>query len=207
MQITGYVGQTATAADGSQPIARMGRQNDIIVSELHGRYYEQAFRRNLFYAYTTAATLTASNTTYTGHGLYNGSSGSSAVNLVLQKVGVGVSVTSASMTGIALGYSSGQNIVPTGQTAATQVGNLYLGGAAPLATAFKAATLVTAGTPLFPIMHNTAAINTVGVDQVVMDFEGSVIVPPGGVITLLALGAASASSAVTAAFFWEEVPV
>lgn len=189
---------------GTTQNLRGGKLGDLISSELHGRYYEQSYNRNLFYGYTTAQTLTAANTTYTGHGLYNGSN---SVNLVLLKTAVQVSVTSASMTGIALGYSSGQTVVPTSQTAATGFGNMFLGGAVPQATVFKAATLLVAGIPVFPLMHNTAAIATTGVDQITQDFEGSIIIPPGGVMTLLALGAASAANAVTAAFMWEEVPV
>jgi hypothetical protein len=64
-----------------------------------------------------------------------------------------------------------------------------------------------ATTAFFPLLHNTAAINTVGIDAVVWDLEGSIIVPPNTVIGLAALGAASAASAVTASLLWEEVPV
>ena len=48
-------------ADGAQMvIARAGRQGDQIVSELHGRFYEQAYRGNLFSNGVTALTaLTA----------------------------------------------------------------------------------------------------------------------------------------------------
>lgn len=190
---------------GSAQILRADPLGAQVVQELHGRYAETARNKALMFGYTTAQTLTASNTTYTGHGLYNGST---TVNLALLKVSIGISVTSASMTGIALGYSSGQGTtVPTSQTAATQFGNCFLGGPAPQATCFKAATLLVAGIPIFPLLHNTAAINTVGADQFVVDMEGAIIVPPGGVLTLLALGAASAASAVTAAFLWEEIPV
>ncbi len=48
MQIELFVGPES-AQDGIGNVkARAGRQGDLIVSELHGRYYEQAFRGNMY---------------------------------------------------------------------------------------------------------------------------------------------------------------
>lgn len=204
MLIQTSVGQPTTQSTGTNPTMRGGQLGEAIVQELHGRYYETAYRKNLFYSYVTAQTLTAANTTYTGHVIYNPST---TVNLVIQKISIIVSVTSASMTGISLGISTGQTAAPTGTTAATQVGNCFIGGAAAQGQAYKAATLANAGTPVMALMHNTAAINTVGVDAIVWDLEGSFIIPASCTAHLLALGAASAASAVTSSIMWEEVPV
>lgn len=196
-----------TKADGAEHVLRSGRSGELVVTELHGRYYETAFRQKLFYSYCTAKTLVAANTTYTGHLIWNSSNQTgSGVNLVLQKIGIGVSVTSASMTGIAIGMSV-QPAIPTGLTAATQAGCTFLSAAVGSGLSYSAATITNAGTPVFPLLHNTAAINTVGLDSVVVDMEGSIIVPPGYTAHLLALGAASAASAVTSAIFWEEIAV
>lgn len=196
-----------TLADGAESVLRTGKGGELVVTELHGRYYEQAYRGNMFYSTCTAKTLVAANTTYTGHLIWNGSNQTgTGVNLVLNKIMIGVSVTSASMTGIALGQSY-QPAAPTGLTAATAVGNCKIGGAAAQGLSYAAATITNAGTNICPIFHNTAAINTVGVDQVYVDLEGAVVIPPGYIVQLLALGAASAASAVTSAIFWEEVPV
>jgi hypothetical protein len=177
---------------------------ETIVSELHARYYETAYRRNLFAAYAAAQVLSVSGTAMTGLQLWNGST---TVNLVLTKISLAVLVTSATMTGITLATGTGQAAAPASQTAATKTGNLFLGGAAPQATATNAATFLVAPTSLIQLAHNTAAINTVGVDQLVVDLEGSVIVPPQGYVALCALGAASAAAAVNASILWEEVPV
>lgn len=198
-----------TLTDGTENVLRSGRTGELVVTELHGCYYEACYRKKLFYSYVTAQTLTASNTTYTGHLVWNGSNQSgSGVNLVMHKVNIGVSVTSASLTGIALGVGTGQTAAPTSTTAATQAGNCFIGDAAAQGLSYKAATIAVAGTPLFPLVHNTAAINTVGADfNNPIDFEGAFIFPPTTSAHLLALGAASASSAVTSAMVWEEVPV
>lgn len=201
--IVGPAATTTSIGAGTQIKARSGQLGDLIVSELHGRYYETNYRRNLFAAYSAFQVLSVSGTAMTGLALWNGST---TVNLALTKVALAVSVTSATMTGIALGVGTAQATAPTGQTAATKVGSLFLGGAAPQGLALNAGTFGVAPAPQILLCHNTAAINTVGLDQLVVDLEGSVIVPPQAYVALCALGAASAAAAVTSTIFWEEIP-
>jgi hypothetical protein len=202
--IQGQVGPS-TYADGVINDIRLEKTGGLVVQELHGRYYENAYRKNLFYAYSSLQTLSAVGTAMTGLILYNGATN---VNLVLQKINLQVPVTSASMTGIALasGTPGLQTLVPTTTTAATKTGNCFLGGPPSQAIAYTIATTLTTAAFL-SLMHNTAAINTVGQDYTQIDFEGSIIVPPNTVVCLAALGAASAASAVTSSIMWEEVPV
>ncbi len=110
------------------------------------------------------------------------------------------------MTGIVLA-SNIQSIAPTSTTAIERQGSTKIGTAVGAIQAFKAATLQAAGTAFFPVMHNTAAINTVGVDQLVIDLDAAFVIQPGYTVHLAALGAASAASAVGSGFVWEEVPI
>ena len=59
MLIQGQVGQPSvrSISPGANPVIRQGQQSDIIVSELHGRYYEQAYNRNIYTATLTAKLL------------------------------------------------------------------------------------------------------------------------------------------------------
>lgn len=194
-------------ADGAEHAQRSGKSGEVVVTELHGVYYETTYRGKMFFSTCTAKTLTASNTTATGHLIWNSSNQTgSGVNLVLCQIGIGVSVTSASMTGIALGQFV-QAAVPTGTTAATQAGATFLGQAVGSGLSYSAATIANAQTNVAILMHNTAAIATTGVDSIFVDLRGSIIVPPGYGVSLVALGAASASSAVTSSIFWEEIAV
>src|SRR5258705_269381 len=61
MQIQTLVGQPAANADGAAPQVRAGRLGDLIHSQLHGRYYEQTSRGNVFSAAlaTTSGTIAA----------------------------------------------------------------------------------------------------------------------------------------------------
>ena len=45
----------AASADGSTNAVNMGRANDVILSTLHGRYFEQCYRGNIYYASTVTA--------------------------------------------------------------------------------------------------------------------------------------------------------
>lgn len=196
-------------ADGSEHVLRTGKDSELIIAAAHGTLYEAAYRGRLFYSYCAAKTLVASNTTYTGHAIWNSSNQTgNGVNLVVKKIACIVTATSASMTGIALAFSSGQTVVPSGTTAATLAGSCLLSSGAGSGLSYSAATLSVAGTSFLPLVHNTAAINTVGTDSYgIVDLDGAIIVPPGYVLQLLALGAASAASAVTSSIIWEEVPV
>ena len=195
----------ASFAAGGTPNMRAGQLGDQIVQELHGRYYEQAYRKNMFFAYAQGQLLSLAGTAMTGLVLWNGSS---LVNMVLQKVSLLVSVASATMTGIALASTApgAQNVAPTTVLGATRNGNCFLGGPSSQITPYTQATTL-AQTVFMQLLHNTASIQTVGVDQCVIDLEGSFIIPPNTAISLCAMGAASAAAAVTATMLWEEVPV
>jgi len=198
------VGPISSTAAGVNTALRSGQLGDLVVSELHGRYYEQTYRKNVFHSFHQGVALPLVGTAMTGAILWNGSS---TVNLVLLKVSLQVTVTSATMTGVALARLSGQVSAPTTTTAATATGNNFINGSASAGTAYNIGTVVGTPTLMFPILHNTAAIATTGIDSVVMDFEGSIVVPPQSLICLAALGAASAAAAATIGLMWEEVPV
>ena len=126
--------------------------------------------------------------------------------MVLQKAMVQVIVTSASMTSIGFAFGV-QAVVPTSVTAVATTGSCYLANNAGNVKAYSAATLAVAPGLLLNFAHNTAAIATTGVDGLVTDFEGSIVVPSGYALVLNAGGAASAASAVNATVLWEEVPL
>src|SRR5215472_5456931 len=180
MLLQGTVGPTLES-DGVSPTGglRQGRLGDGIVSELHGRYYEQVVRKNVFTAYCAAQSLSAVGTGMVGLQIWNGSPVVGGINIVLLKCYAMVFATSASLTRIFLATGVGQTAAPSGQTAATRVSNNFIGGTGPQATAVAAGTFTAAPTALFPILHNTAAIASTGQDSFgFFDFEGSIILPP-----------------------------
>ena len=208
-----YIGSVgpASAASGATPLARLGLSGEQVVQELHGRYYETCYRKNLFYA--TAQTFLLFGIpalAQNGFILWNRTPG---INVVLQKINLQVSASSGTMTGIALcvGTAGSQTTAPSTSTAITgnaggSIGGCFL-GTNPTAIAYQAGTVIAIPTAIIPILHNTAGIATSSADMFWVDLEGSVIIPPMTTMVLAALGANSAANAVSCSVLWEEVPV
>lgn len=201
----------AKFGDGQSTLdSRIGQQGDLIVSELHGRYYEQAVRRNMFFALSKARATSIGATAQIGLIIYNPSD--SGVNLSLTKWISAVVATSATLTGLVLGLGY-QATTPTTVTAADAQGCTFslLQSATVFnqgkARAYSIATLLAAPLDAWLLHHNTAAIAITGGDQFTGDLEGMFIVPPGGLATIQALGAAAAASGHTCSLAWEEVPI
>jgi hypothetical protein len=207
MKIEGQVGPQVVS-DGSFSEIRLGRTAEQVVNELHGRYFEQTYRKNLYTAYAAAVATSLVGTAMVGLQVWNGSPVSNGVNLVLLKVGGMIVVTSASTTSLVLATGTGQVSAPTSQTAITRVTNNFIGGPAPQATAMNAGTFTNAPTAMMNLMHNTAAIATTGEDTgFFVDLEGSVIIPPQCYVAIAAVGAAVAASGSNLHLMWEEVAV
>ena len=197
------------AQDGQVIQGRGDRQGGQLVSELHGRYTEQAYRRNIFVGSngaTPTVTTVALATTYTGLALINPIN--SNVNVSLLKVGYSFIVVFPAVATVGLmgGYS------PLGTTtfsvAATNGLQTYL----TLSNTAKAqcalsATLV--GTPqLLQVFGSglTGAATTNPFIQQVVDMEGSVVIPPGGYVAMYTSTVCGAAG-MAASFMWEEIPV
>jgi hypothetical protein len=56
--LRGSVGPQGNAADGANPLLRLGKSGEPIFSELHGKYAEEASRGNLFMAVAPLAGIT-----------------------------------------------------------------------------------------------------------------------------------------------------
>lgn len=207
IEIAGQVGPQLLSPGTSQPF-REGASGEMVVQELHGRYYEQAYRKNAFTCYSAARAITVVGTGMVGLQIWNASPLAGGVNLVLLKTGGLIAVTSATTTGLILASGTGQVSAPTGQTAADAVKNNFIGAPAPQALAIAAGTFTNAPTGVMTLMHNTAAIGTTGEDSgYLIDLEGSIVVPPQAYVAIAAIGATAAAAAWFGFLMWEEVPV
>lgn len=184
---------------------RAGKQGDAMVSELHGRYYEQTYRGNMYSAsiQAVATTTTGLATTYTGLCISNPIT--STVNAVLNKASVMQSVLQATQVeayAIAVGFNSGTNVTHTAALA-TRSNKIGSGGNS-VVLADTSATLPTA--PFYhTFVHNTATATSDGPGTVI-DLEGSVILIPGA-YALWVTPAQASVAGLWFSFSWEEVPV
>jgi hypothetical protein len=116
-----------------------GNQGQQIVNDLHGRYYEQTLRGNLFTAHAIV-TAPVIYTTAAGTGgplLWNGSS---TVRAAILAVGWGISTVTTVAAVIGLTGNNGQTAAPGSTTAVDSVKNCYMGAAAPACTAYRVGT-------------------------------------------------------------------
>jgi len=219
--------------DGVLVTARAGKQGDSIVSELHGRFYEQNYRGSVFRAGMTLTSI--SNATFTSAttgatatpivGLYNPIT--SGVNCVILQATLGVTVTALQATGAgpfvwmvgtlqsaistgsapfnarSLSTTSG-GINGSGSVVKNVSGVALTGLSGAIAVAFGSA--LGGGSYSNAALLGTAAGFQTGMIGTVENFDGSLIVPPGGVIALMATTTPVAHSAASG-LIWEEVPV
>jgi hypothetical protein len=201
---------------GGNPL-RLGHQNDLIVSELNGRYYEQTYRNLGYHMDSDAVTLAAANATKGAAGtikLINGfvNPYGSGVNAVINFVRVatvsgtpagpyffnhqnfpnGVTVSSAATGTIAsnlLGHGVG-----SGMTAQTGV----------VITRSDSATTAFVQTG---VLGGPAAIAAgAGMYDVSEEVAGRIIVPPGVIFGIACVGAGT-SHVVQSTIWWSEVPI
>lgn len=212
------VGQQALS-DGANPVARGGKQGDMIVSELHGRYYETNYRGNLYSVGATSIALSAntislSATTTPIVGVWNPVS--STVNLVMLKAKC--LITAAGANAVAPGAfvwatSIGNGAITTGLN---PLNRKTLAAAGSQAKGFNITTALTGLTNAL-VVQNAAAFGTLVAAQGatatpfisgdgVEEFDGALIVPPGGVLALLNTVSTTTVS-VASSLMWEEVPL
>lgn len=199
--VVGQQGALQGLSDSFTTKARGGKQGDQIVSELHGRYYEQTYRGNMFSISTQGTNVTttaALATTFTGLAISNPVG--TGVNLVLNKFtatqfAVGVAAT--------VGIMGGAGVLTASLTPQSRV---IGGGQVSKALASASATI---STPVLIVaIGSVGSLATTGYGTqagLVFDAEGSIIVPPGSFIA--SYTSTAQTSAWQFSFTWEEVPI
>ena len=194
---------TQSATPGAILNARGGQLGDTIFSELQARYYEQAYRGNIFNAANQGAqaTTVALATTYTGLCISNPIG--NRQNLVLLKVGIALNAAPVAIStiGILTGFSATSNVTHT--AALTPQSQLIGIGPQSTAKIDSQATLV--GSPVVNtmLMGGFTAGATPSTGPALIDLEGSIILPAGAYAAIYTLTATSG----TYSFTWMEVPV
>lgn len=186
--------------DGAFPNQRGGRQGETICSDLHGRYYETTARQNM-YGITGALTTTTAGGVATFTGLIVGNPSGSGYNLAVNKVSVlqGAALTAETDIGIMYGANT------TTASLAT-IFNRRAGGRSSIAVA-NAGQTITAMTAFIVFAGSgSGAITVPGLMPVVgLDFEGSLIIPPG--YAFASYTSRATTTALMFCFAWEEIPI
>jgi hypothetical protein len=221
--IGGQVGP-ALAADNTYPPIRLDRSGAPVVTELHGRFYEQAFRGNIYFVggaglvALSANTITLTATSTPILGIYNPptstfnavvlqASLSTVINTVTTPVGSGAYVwaSSAGNTGVSTGLSpwNAKTLQQTGSQVKGFAGATALTGLTNNLTIMAGADFPSITGLTYGTITNTNVIYSNGAVQ---NFDGNLIVPPGGVLSLVNTVSTTTVS-VIARLLWEEVPL
>jgi hypothetical protein len=213
--IGGQVGEQVAAGVGTR--FAQGERGEQLVSELHARLYQQNFRGNLFGGGISAITSIA-NATFTSAttgatatpiiGIWNPLS--SPVNVALIQASLGVTLTALQATGPG-GFvwlaSTGNAAITTGSAPVNRktlkaggsfvkdLSGLALTGLTnPLVPLFGSA--LGGGSPGYAFLATAVAMQTQAPGQV-ENIDGSIIIPPGAVLALMATTTPVAHSAVS----------
>ncbi len=182
-------------SDGVVAKARGGKQGDQIVSALHGRYYEQTYRGNMF-GITGGLTTTTAAGAATFTGLIVGNPVGSGVNLAINKIFIAQPIALTAETELGIMYGAN-----TTTDTLTTIRNRNPLGPASKAVA-NAGQTITAMTAFIVIGSGGTAVQVVPYQA---DFEGGLIIPPG-----YAVASYTSRVTTTAVMFclnWEEVPI
>jgi hypothetical protein len=238
MLIQGQVGPQGpqSTQPGTTPAVRLGQLNDVIVSELHGRFYEQTYRGGVFRFGTgntqvltgatntistaTSATLATAATGLPLLGIWNPPT--STVNVVLLQASLqfnpttfstpqppGMLISAASVGNFGI---TAANIVPFNSKTLTNTGSQVKGfdGRAALT---GLSTPLTAIEPLDlnnagTLVYGTLAGTTSTYPSIggVQNFDGQIIIPPGSVWGIFTT-VTTTTYQYTGRLLWEEVPL
>lgn len=200
-------GNSSSTLNGMAFPLVLGPNQDQLVSQLHGEFYEQSRRSNSFFAAIVGQTTTVGlATTYTGLCLSNPVGSGRLV--IVDRVGISFSVAfaAASAVGLMVGYNATTNVT---HTAAVTVRQSRIGGqlATPAAVGLvdSSATLPTA-----PVVHSilgvglTGAITTTpAIEPGYVDVKGQIVLEPGAYVAVYT-STASGASGLNASIAWHE---
>lgn len=198
MIIQGNPGEQ-TSADGALATARIGRNGDLMVSELHGRYYEQARRGHMFGVANQAVVTTTAGLATTFTGLAVANPAGSGFNLVLD-------LFMCTQTAVAVAGSIGLMTGAGAAAGSLTPRNALVGGGASVATASAGATIATP--VLERVFAQVGSLATTGyglTPGLVVDLGGSLIIPPGFFVA--SYTTAATTSALVFGLVWEEVAI
>jgi len=212
--------------DGTQVTARGGKTGELVIGNAHPKYYEATVRSNVF---STGMTLTSiSNATFsTGTlgatctpiiGIWNPvNSGKNAVvmfaklqliNTALQVTGAGAFVwcTAVNQSAISTG------LTPLNRVSLANSGSVCKGFANTALTGLSGNLTVQSAAGLGGLLSNLSTLQTAAglmpsAPTYVDNLEGSIIVPPGGVLALLCTTNPPVAVSASTGLVWEEVAI
>lgn len=212
-QIQAQVGPQ-TIQDGVPTNLRAGKSAEFVVAELRGKYAEQTYRGNIFWACMTAGVIfpapaaTAANV-FT---LANPAGSGKNLNLISMDMVMTI-IPGTPLTGL-YGLYVNTNVIAAAVTGTAVIPTPGLVGSkfAPVGLPFSTSTVPAAPTLIVPfaqkVTGEVATANPIsGLPAFHIEFDGKVSLSPGSAITPQQTVADTTNASVIIAMCWEEVPV
>jgi hypothetical protein len=194
--------------DQSTPMFSSGRQAESLVSEVHGKYYAAAYRGAVFHAQVDGVAILKVIATGVVNVLALWNPTSSGV--IAELISTDVATVAAATIVDAYGWyrsTSADAAAATFTTVKTAVSGRVGDTAANKMLAYSALTLPNSAAPIrIDLIGGIGAItNTVG--SIRKEYNGSLLVMPGTLLSLLASTTDSTATGDSAAVSWCEWPV
>lgn len=214
------------SSDAAVNPARADKTGALVIQDAHGRFTEAALRGTLFSAGMTITSI--SNATFsTGTlgatctpiiGVWNPlTSGKNLLILQakLQIINTALQVTGAG--GLVWAVSTGQSaistgIIPLNRLSLAASGSVAKGFAGTALTGLSGSLVVYEAAGLGGLLSNLSTLQTAAglmpqAPTFVDNIDGSIVVPPGGVLALLCTTNPPVAISAASALLWEEIPV
>jgi hypothetical protein len=188
--------------EGVQLAQRGGKAGDTLISEFHGRYYEQVARGNVFIAASQAVATTTVGlaTTYTGLSLANPVGSGKTVSILIASVMQSViQATQPEAYSLATGFNASTDVTHT--TPVVPRCALVGSGATPVGKADSSSTLPTA--PFYSLFLGQTASATTQPGTIIADIGGAITLLPGGYV-IFATPAQASVAGLWFGLIWEE---
>jgi len=215
MQISGIVNPPANQSviDGAQPIALMGKSAELLVAEIHGKYYTSSYRGTAYIGAAGGAGVIPPIYTTTAQvfGIWNRAGNTR--NAVPQTLDVGIVTNAAEVVGsfvLSQSLNAGSALATGGISAFTsgvpQGGNVGISGGNTVSFTPSAATTL-AATLLMSLNYGffSTAVTALSPGGFHYDFEGGVIVPPN--VGVWWAGNVAQTATFLPTLRWEEPPL
>jgi hypothetical protein len=210
--VSGAVGYVPPQGNGpNQGGLAMGRNNESVVTELHGKFYESS-RRGFLWTATQAVggvVATLFNATTASSALANPPGSGKGLSLVRVEVATKVLAGTPVLGFYTLSVSQVPNATLVTGTALTPLSGLVGNGATPAGKPFTTATL-----PVAPVLYRLiggkpTTTSTTGAlpffPTMFLDFDGQCVLQPGTYASVGQDAADTTNATIVVTWIWEEV--
>lgn len=209
--VTGLVQNplTVSTTDNVEASLSLGKQNQQIVDHLHGKYWNSSVRGGLFTAVKTAMTVpVVANNLVSVFTLWNPAS--SRVNVELVTLDIGLVLATTVVDTVGLYWQNGSSVTSGTFTTVGVKGTNWFAAkpSQPIGQAQFYSAFTHSGTPVrIKICSQFGATTSTNDAPITYNFDGTVILEPGDLISVAMSTAASTASGVDIGLTYAEVPL